>query len=304
MYNNVSYRRYDVTGTASPFNFSPTGATQRIKRAVEGWTGATVVPIHPSPGQDGTGLVAYKVTNPSAGVWHYEYAVYNESMDRAIQTFSVPADATGTLSNIGFRAPPQHPGSANDGTAGSAGFSSRPWPATQNGSMVTWNTETLAQNPNANAIRWGTMYNFRFDSNSPPQAATATVGFFKNGAPINVPVMAPVALAATPTPTPTSTPTSTPTATPTASPTPPSTAEVGGGVVLSDGRGLRATVVLTEANGIRRTITTNSFGFYTFSDVPRNQMITIVVRASRYRFAAQQMMVMGNMSNVNFTALE
>jgi len=170
--------------------------------------------------------------------------------------------------------------------------------------MVTWNTETLAQNPNANAIRWGTMYNFRFDSNSPPQAATATVGFFKNGAPINVPVMAPVALAATPTPTPTSTPTSTPTATPTASPTPPSTAEVGGGVVLSDGRGLRATVVLTEANGIRRTITTNSFGFYTFSDVPRNQMITIVVRASRYRFAAQQMMVMGNMSNVNFTALE
>ena len=35
-------------------------------------------------------FVAYKVTNPSAGVWHYEYAIYNENLDRAIQSFSVP----------------------------------------------------------------------------------------------------------------------------------------------------------------------------------------------------------------------
>ncbi|HMJ90402.1 MAG TPA: dockerin type I repeat-containing protein, partial [Candidatus Acidoferrum sp.] len=43
----------------------------------------------------------------------------------------------------------------------------------------------------ANAIRWGTMYNFRFDSNRPPQPAQATLGFFKTGTPITVPIEAP-----------------------------------------------------------------------------------------------------------------
>ena len=56
---------------------------------------------------------------------------------------------------------------------------------------MNWSTETFAQNQNANAIRWGTMYNFRFDSNRPPQAASATIGFFKTGAPITVAIQAP-----------------------------------------------------------------------------------------------------------------
>jgi hypothetical protein len=47
------------------------------------------------------------------------------------------------------------------------------------------------------------MYNFRFDSNRPPQAASATVGFLKTGTPITVEIQGPVPDgAATPTPTP------------------------------------------------------------------------------------------------------
>ena len=34
---------------------------------------------------------------------------------------------------------------------------------------MTWSTETFATNQNANAIRWGTLYNFRFDADRPPQ---------------------------------------------------------------------------------------------------------------------------------------
>ena len=67
---------------------------------------------------------------------------------------------------------------------------------------LTWSSETFAQNPNANAIRWGTLYNFRFDSDRPPQAANATVGFFKTGAPITVGILAPGPVGGTPTPTP------------------------------------------------------------------------------------------------------
>ncbi len=126
------------------------------------------------------------MTNPSAGVWHYEYAVYNQNLDRAIQSFSVPLGCGVTISNLGFHAPPQHPGWTADGTVGNAGYSSTPWTSNQTGTAVTWSSETFAQNQNANAIRWGTLYNFRFDSNSPPRLTNATVGFFKTGAPITV----------------------------------------------------------------------------------------------------------------------
>ena len=90
------------------------------------------------------------------------------------------------ISNIGFHAPPQHPGWANDGTFNSQGYSSTPWTPTQTANSLTWNCEAFAQNQNANAIRWGTLFNFRFDADQPPQAANATVDFFKTGAPITI----------------------------------------------------------------------------------------------------------------------
>ena len=131
------------------------------------------------------------MTNPSAGVWHYEYAIYNENLDRAIQSFSVPLGCGITVSNLGFHAPLNHPGIANDGTLGDAGFSNAAWTSNQTANALSWNTETFAQNQNANAIRFGTLYNFRFDSNRPPQAANATIGFFKTGNPVTVAIQAP-----------------------------------------------------------------------------------------------------------------
>jgi hypothetical protein len=158
------------------------------------------------------------VTNPSAGVWHYEYALYNENLDRAIQSFSVPLIPGVNISNIGFHAPPQEPGWPNDGTFNNQGYSSTPWTVTQASGSITWNTETFAQNQNANAIRWGTLYNFRFDADQPPQNADATVDFFKTGSPLTVAIQAPTGNG-TPTPTPTASPTPTPTATITPTPT-------------------------------------------------------------------------------------
>src|SRR5438445_1582461 len=73
MYNNASYRQFSVTGTTD-FTFSPVGATFRMKPATDAWAGATSVLVEPEPGIDGRAFVVYRVTNPSAGVWHYEYA--------------------------------------------------------------------------------------------------------------------------------------------------------------------------------------------------------------------------------------
>jgi hypothetical protein len=229
MYNNASYRQCSVIGINQPFSFNFVGNTVREQPAIMAWTGANVNQIEPDHGNDGIWFMSYKVTNPSAGVWHYEYALYNQNLDRAIQSFSVPLGPGVSISNIGFHAPPQHPGFPHDGTQGDAGYSSAPWDITQDASSITWSTETFATNQNANAIRFGTLYNFRFDSNAPPADTTANIGFFKTGSPISVKVQAPSQSDATPTPTatatvtpptsPTPTPTPTPTVTPTATPT-------------------------------------------------------------------------------------
>src|SRR5882724_3664562 len=183
MYNNASYRPYTVTGINQPFSFAAAGATVREQPAITAWTGATVNQVQPAPGTDGIWFMGYKVTNPSTGVWHYEYALYNQNLDRSIQSFSVPVGPGVNISNIGFHAPIQHPAWANDGTQGDAGYSSTPWTVTPASDSITWNTETFAQNQNANAIRFGTLYNFRFDADQPPNPTNATVGYFKTGAP-------------------------------------------------------------------------------------------------------------------------
>jgi hypothetical protein len=222
MYNNASYRKFLVSGTTN-FTFSPVGVTGRMHPAITAWTGATVNQMEPDPGNDGIWFMGYKVTNPSAGVYHYEYALYNQNLDRSIQSFSVPLSGGVNLSNIGFHAPPQEPGWANDNTFNNQGYSSTPWSVTQTSNSITWNSETFAQNQNANAIRFGTLYNFRFDADQPPQGATATVGFFKTGSPMMVAIQAPGGGAVTPTPTATATATPTATATATATPTATST---------------------------------------------------------------------------------
>jgi hypothetical protein len=214
MYNNASYRQFTVSGTTS-FSFVSVGNTVRMTPAINAWTGAIINTIEPEPGVDGRAFMAYKVTNPSAGVWHYEYAVNNQNLDRGIQSVSVPLGSGITVSNIGFHAPLNHPGFANDGTTGNAGFSNTAWTSNQTAGDLSWSSETLAQNPNANALRWGTTYNFRFDSNRPPQAANATIGFYKNGTPITVAIQGPSPDTAPPTPTP---PPATPTPSPTATP--------------------------------------------------------------------------------------
>jgi hypothetical protein len=218
MYNNASYRQYTVSGTTD-FIFSQVGSTVQMLGAVNAWTGATIHPIEPAPGVDGRAFIAYKVTNPSAGVYHYEYAIYNENLDRAIQSFSVPLGCAITLNNLGFHAPLNHPGFPNDGTLGGAGFSNAAWTSNQTTSDVSWSTETFAQNQNANAIRWGTLYNFRFDSDKAPVATNATIGFFKTGTPVTVAIMGPNSCDGLPTPTATATATASPTPTGTATPT-------------------------------------------------------------------------------------
>jgi len=276
MNNNVSYRRYNVNGTTSPFTFSAAAATVRTKAAITAWTGATLVDIRPDPVNDGIGAIGYKVTNPSPGVWHYEYAIYNQNLDRAIRSFGLPIGNGVTLSNVGFHAPPQHPGWTFDGTFNNLGFSSAPWTQTQDGGVTTWSSETLTQNPNANAVRWGTLYNIRFDSNRPPQTTNATIGFLKTGAPITVQVQGPTPAVAT-------------------------NLSVSGRVMTSTGQGVaNARVTITDSSNNVRTYITGTFGNYSFDNVAGGGTYTIAVAAKRYSFTPQTLQINDNVSDLNF----
>ncbi len=58
------------------------------------------------------------------------------------------------------------------------------WPSSRPSGMLLWATTSYGVNQNANALRWGTLYNFRFRSNSPPiPNAVITLGLFKPGSP-------------------------------------------------------------------------------------------------------------------------
>ncbi|MEJ7622385.1 MAG: hypothetical protein WKF34_00175 [Pyrinomonadaceae bacterium] len=86
---------------------------------------------------------------------------------------------------------------------------------------------------------------------------------------------------------------------------PATSVTVTGLVSTPDGRGLRnATVILTGPTGTRRTVLTSSFGAYTFNEVLSGATYTVSVTSRRYRFAARQVAVNGNLSNVDFVGLE
>ncbi len=133
MFNNFSYRPFSISGGPNTFTFTTAGNTVRMQPAIIAWrtlASASVTRIEPDPGNDGIWFMGYKVTDLGGGMWHYEYALFNMNLDRAIQSFSVPLGPGVNVTNIEFHAPPQHPGWAHDGTQGDAGYSSTPWDVT------------------------------------------------------------------------------------------------------------------------------------------------------------------------------
>jgi hypothetical protein len=90
---------------------------------------------------------------------------------------TIPADTT--VSNEGFHDVDYHSGEPYSGAEWTHSLA--------NGSLI-WQCETYDVNEDANALRWATLYNFRFDADRPPAAANALLGLFKPGSPGFVPI--------------------------------------------------------------------------------------------------------------------
>ena len=171
--NNASYR--EVVLDPANYAFQPAGATQRERAGLQAWRdvdpGVSEAAID-VPG-DGRLLVAAQATSLGGGLYHYEYAVHNLNSYRAATSFSVPIAAGAIVSGLGFHDVDPHSGDVFDGAD---------WTAEHDvtGRRVFW------MNPEANPLRWGTLYNFWFDADVAPQPGRVELGLFhppKPGAP-------------------------------------------------------------------------------------------------------------------------
>jgi hypothetical protein len=85
----------------------------------------------------------------------------------------------------------------------------------------------------------------------------------------------------------------------------PAKAQISGRVLTSDGVGIRnASVTLTDIDGVLRSGSTGSFGYYLFDGISVERSVSIAVISKRYRFDPQNITTSAGLSNVNFVAKE
>lgn len=177
-YNSIGWKTVNVSGAAGgTFNFSMSGSgTQpNVGPALNAWAGATQtvlaqqLPIVRGTSPDGRCILAHKVTDLGGGQWHYEYALYNLDMHRKAKSFNIPLPNGVNVSNIGFSAVLSH----------DEPYSNTPWASVVDSNGITWSTTN-------NPIRWGMLYNFRFDADAPPADVTVTVGLYEPGTPNSI----------------------------------------------------------------------------------------------------------------------
>jgi hypothetical protein len=189
--NNASYMPVNISQTT--FAMSSAGATSSGIPAIRAWRDHGLGPNMPDPSvtivtvdvaSEGRFLVATKVTTLAPDLFVYDYAVYNFNSDRGGGWLSVPQAAGVSVTGVGFHDVRYHSGEPYDNTD---------WVSSVTGSAVEWRSpQTFAQNPNSNALRWGTMYNFWFEADTSPTTGSVTLGLFKPGTPSSLSFDAPV----------------------------------------------------------------------------------------------------------------
>jgi hypothetical protein len=179
--NNASHRRVTI-GAGASFPLSMTGAFFEQKPAIFAWPTqdptVALVNVDTSGGVVERFHVARKVTSLGGGLWHYEYTVHNLNSDRSARAFSVEFPETAAFTNIGFKDIDHHSGEP---------YAVNDWSVSSAGGLISWSTDTFATDPNANALRFATMFNFWFDADQPPTGDVIhTLDLFKPGTPASL----------------------------------------------------------------------------------------------------------------------
>ena len=182
--NNASYRQITI---GSGFNLNVTGVMYETVPAILAWhdhgnginvPDESVQIVNVDVPDEGRFVAAAKASDNGDGTWRYEYALFNLNSHRSGGSLSVPIPPGAAVSNVGFHAADYHSGEVYDNTD---------WEITVGNTAVSWTSpSTHAENPNTNALRWGTMYNFWFDADVAPAPGDVTLGLFRPGTPESV----------------------------------------------------------------------------------------------------------------------
>ncbi|MFN0059907.1 MAG: dockerin type I repeat-containing protein [Planctomycetota bacterium] len=181
--NNVSYRRINVAGT-SPYTISLIDSTQRQLTAIDAWQDSHAdveIDVIDISG-DGRIVLGTRVIDLGGNQYQYEYAIYNMTSDASVGSFTVQTPPGTSFLSTGFHAVFSHSGEP---------YSNTPWTITPGSTSIVWSTQTFSSNPNANALRWDNMYNFRFVTDQPPVVGNATIGLFKSPGQFTVQTLVP-----------------------------------------------------------------------------------------------------------------
>ncbi len=191
--NNASYRALSVT-TSGAGNYVATlaGSTVRQDPAIKAWkaidpsvtetlidTPEVEFPVG-SGNSTGRVILSAKATDLGGGMYRYEYAMFNMNSDRSIKSFSVPVSSSLSAANVGFHDVSYHSGDGFGSTpTAQVNFDGTDWPGIQGASDVNWTMVDAVPVQNSNALRWDSLYNFRFDVAAPPTTGNVTLGMFK-----------------------------------------------------------------------------------------------------------------------------
>ncbi|MGH9465126.1 MAG: hypothetical protein ACRD0X_05730, partial [Thermoanaerobaculia bacterium] len=185
--NNASHRRATVNG--STYVIGLTGPTVREQSALYAWQandpGVEIVDV--DVGNLSVGVpnqrfeAARRVLPIAGGAYHYEISIHNLNSDRSAGGLLVEFPQAAAIANLGFHDVDHHSGEP---------YSTADWTSavTEGGSGVHWFTDAFAADPDANALRWGTTFTFRFDADRPPDGAAFLLELFKPGIPATVPI--------------------------------------------------------------------------------------------------------------------
>jgi hypothetical protein len=178
LHNNATYR--EVTVDPVDFDLSLGGIINRQKAAIQAWRSVPGVNVvFTEVPEEGAFYVGYGAFDNGDGTWDYEYAVQNLNSDRSAKAFSVPVGDGLDITNVGFHDVDYHSG---DGMGG-VNFDGNDWTWEIAGGYITWRTDEYDANEAANALRWGTLYNFRFTSMQAPVVTEGRLDLFKPGTP-------------------------------------------------------------------------------------------------------------------------
>ncbi|MEO6596711.1 MAG: hypothetical protein ABIP94_18345, partial [Planctomycetota bacterium] len=141
--NNIGSRQFTPTFGTTQWTLTD-GPSYLLGTILQRWTGASI-DSSPNGSDDGRYYVAVKVTGPTNGLHHYEYAVHNLDNKRGMGAFRIPVCPEAQALNFGFHDIDRDPLSD--------------WGGAKVGSEIVFQPHPGSVNP----LRWNSIFNFSFD---------------------------------------------------------------------------------------------------------------------------------------------